>query len=118
LHTNVQNMPRYKSRVGKKRRGGSIATGQAASMVGGSIKTGGGLSGNVGASASAGPVSGGANASFNLKDYKPLPTHLAAAHAVLATPSKTWRLVQHAAALHGGAAGSPFYPHITKGHIS
>jgi hypothetical protein len=114
-------MPRYRSRVGKKRGGsqsvgGSVPTGVG--ETGGSIRTGGILRANAGVGADVGPASGNMSANVSLGDFRPLPTHLAAAHAVLNTPSKTWRLVQHAAALHAGQAGSVFFPHIKKHHVN
>ncbi len=91
-------MPRYKSRVSKKR-GGAVASG-------GSIRSGGG-SGSLKVSAEA-----------QLPDYKHLSSHLHAAHAALNVPRKTWRLVQHAAALHAGDGGSPLFPGVTAEKIA
>ena len=93
-------MPRYKSRVGgsRRRKGGNVASG-------GSIQTGGSIGMQAGASGSVsgvGDVGAGAHVNLKLPDYKHLSSHLHAAHTVLNTRRKTWRLVQHAAALHAG----------------
>ncbi len=89
-------MPRYKSRVGRpraKKTGGSAPTGGSAAS-GGSLKTGG------------------------ILPYRHLSNHLHAAHTVLRTPRKTWRLVQHAAALHAGDPGSALYPGVTADRVA
>ena len=94
-------MPRYKSRVGRKRRGGSapsggsIPTGPAASMTGGSVRVGG-----------------------ILPPWTHLSNHLHAAHTVLRTPRKTWRFIQHMAALHAGDSGTPLYPGVTAHKVA
>ena len=91
---------------------------------GGSINTGGQLSagGRASASASLSPTSvsasGSVGANFKLPAYKHLSSHLHAAHSVLNTKRKTWRIMQHAAALHAGDKGSPLFPGVTSQRVA
>ena len=93
-------MVRYKSRVGK-RRGGSVSSGGSVDSTknkktqGGSVPTGG-----------------------ILPPWKHLHNHLHAAHTVLRTPRRSWRFVQHMAALHAGDSGTPLYPGVTPHKVA
>ena len=65
-----------------------------------------------------GSVGAGAHVDVHMPDYKHLSSHLHAAHTVLNIPRHTYRLVQHAAALHAGDQGSPLFPAVTPQKIA